>query len=366
MIRKVYLDQIRNRLSKKDFKWAFGRGWQYCLIHLSYLTGRALCGPLLGTLVVNYDCNYRCKMCDLPAMGERLKSRGLKELSTGELKEVLRDFAGLGISGVGFTGGEPFLRSDLFEILAYAKSLGMTGNLSTNGSMLNPENALKLVDTGIDSLSISMDAANSHVHDAIRGHKGAFESAVSAVNNVNAARRKKNSPLRLKLASVVSPNNVDGVEDLYRIAIDLGVDCLEFIPEQRFASFPGGAGTLAADNAFQGKLKQVIGRLVELKKEKPKIENSFRHLKLFEKSFRGTKSPLACYAGYSSYTVDCYGEIYPCLPWLNWGKPSGNIRDDGLKEFWYSGRFNKLRSDIARCRDCYLNCQTELNLLFNF
>src|SRR4030042_5872501 len=120
MIRKVYLDFIRDKIAKGNLKWLFSRGRQYFLIHTSFLIGKPLCGPILGTFFTTYKCNYRCRMCDLPSREKKLLEKGLKELPTANLKALLKDFADLGTAGIGFTGGEPLMREDIFELLEYA------------------------------------------------------------------------------------------------------------------------------------------------------------------------------------------------------------------------------------------------------
>jgi MoaA/NifB/PqqE/SkfB family radical SAM enzyme len=305
-------------------------------------------------------------MCDLPLRDEQLKKKGLEEFSTGQLKQVIRDFADLGISGIGFTGGEPLLRNDIFELLKYTKDLGMISHLNTNGFLLNEENASRVIEAGVDSINISLDGAKSQTHDTIRGYPGAFDRVINAVRCINTLRKEKGSPVRLKVVTVINETNIDEVKDLVELSIDLNTDCIEFIPQQPFFISSRDSRGLNCDGTFLKKLSKAVNYLLDFKEKEIKIENSSRHLRLFERSFKNKKSPLICYAGYNSYTVDCYGEIYPCLPWLNWGKSVGNVKDTTLRKFWYSSKFNKIRHSIAKCKDCYLNCQAELNLLFNF
>jgi len=103
-----------------------------------------------------------------------------------------------------------------------------------------------------------------------------------------------------------------------------------------------------------------------LEQRKPiQIENSPAHLRLFRSSFSGKPCPVRCGAAFNSIAVDCYGFVFPCVPWINWGKPVGVIKEGSLREFWRSAEYQRKRADILSCKDCYLNCQTELNLLFD-
>ncbi len=364
MIREIYLDFIREKIARKDLGWLMKRSCQYLLTCISSRIGRPLCGPILGTFVTNYSCNYHCKMCDLPLKGDQIKKSGLKELSTVELKRLLKDFTQIGVSGIGFTGGEPLLRSDIFELLAYAKSLRVITHLNTNGFLMDDKNTEAILKSGVDSISISLDGATSQTHDKIRGYPGAFDRVVTAINTLNLMRGRNKHHIRLKVAAVINEENIDEVEGLVKLSADLKTDCLEFIPQQHFSGSGPPKNNLPSEE-FLGKINKAVDYLLQHRNNGIKIENSVKHLKIFERSFRNLKSPLACYAGYNSCALDCYGQIYPCVPWVNWGKAVGNIRNMPLKEFWHSRSYASTRKEIAQCRDCYLNCQSEINILFN-
>ncbi len=364
MIRKVYLDFLREKLSRKEYRWLLARGLQYALIQASRLAGRPFCGPILGTLITNYRCNYDCVMCDLKLRDRELRSRGLVEFDTAQMKGILDDFAALGISGVGFTGGEPLIRKDIFELLAYTKGLGMISHLNTNGSLVNDRVIEQIIEAKVDSVNVSLDGARAETHDQIRGVEGAFALAVEAVRRIAEVRGGKKGALpRLKTVTVLQESNVDEVRDIVALATSLGVDCVEFIPRQPFRM--DAERQPAGEGLFLQKMDEVTAYLLARHKGLVKIENSPGQLRGIGRWLKDMASPLRCYAAYNSYTVDCFGEIYPCLPWANWRKAVGNMRETGLREFWYSSSYNRIRQETSACRKCYLNCQVELNLLFN-
>ncbi|MFH1245879.1 MAG: radical SAM protein, partial [Candidatus Omnitrophota bacterium] len=84
MIRKIYLDFLKEKFCKGDLPWLFKRAGQYLLIQASMRLGRPLCGPILGTFLVTYRCNYRCKMCNFPQRCRYFQEKGWPELPTGE------------------------------------------------------------------------------------------------------------------------------------------------------------------------------------------------------------------------------------------------------------------------------------------
>jgi len=118
MIRKVYRDLIFRKLRQEGPGWLYRRSRQYLLLQLSGLLRRPLCGPALGTLMVTYRCNFHCAMCDMPLQAAARCSAGHREYDTARFREIIGEFAQLGVPGIGFTGGEPLLRQDIFERLA--------------------------------------------------------------------------------------------------------------------------------------------------------------------------------------------------------------------------------------------------------
>ncbi len=89
------------------------------------------------------------------------------------------------------------------------------------------------------------------------------------------------------------------------------------------------------------------------------VDNSHEYLALFPAAFRGEKNPVRCAAPRTSVVVDCYGEVFPCVP-LN-AVRKGVGRGD-VREVWRSPEYRKARADLAECRDCFWNCHTEMNL----
>lgn len=353
MIRKDYQELI----DKTGFGWLAKRGAQYLGLHLSSFLGRPLCGPALATLLVTYRCNYDCLICDI---SDR-QQQGVQEFDTARFFSIIKEFAVLGAAGIGFTGGEPLLRPDIFELLACARRHGLIARLNTNGFLLGDEAARRLIASGADSVNISLDGATAATHDRIRNHTGAFERATTAINLLHRMRQRQNANLRIKVVSVIHETNIDEAAGLVALSQELGADCIDFIPCQPFAQ----GDHCLADKDLLLKVERLIQHLLESKRSGIAIENSPAHLQLFQSSFAGLPSPVRCRAGYNSLAVDCYGNTFPCVPWINWGKTAGNIRDKTLSELWHSAEYQQHRRTAGECRDCYLNCQTELNLLFD-
>lgn len=361
MIRRVYTDLIMRKLREDGPAWLLRRCRQYLLLQLSTLFHRPLCGPALGTIMVTYRCNLHCAMCNMPLKASGFAQRGEEEFTTSRFKEIIREFAEMGIPGIGFTGGEPLLREDIFELLAETRRLGMIAHLNTNGWLLDDNAAEQIVAIGVDSVNVSLDGATAATHDRIRRAPGSFNRALKAVERVIARKRQQGSQVRIKTVAVIDETNIVEVPQMFDLGRGLGIDCIELIPRQPFAS---ASHDPATSTELLAKVDDLVAWLLT-QRHAVKLENSPAHLKLFRSSFAGLPSHVHCSAGYNSLSVDCYGNLFPCVPWINWGKTTGAIKNGSIANVWRSAAYQKEREKTARCRDCYLNCQTELNLLFD-
>ncbi len=366
MIRKVYKDFIISKMKEDGAGWLAKRAGQYILLHLSSLLHKPLCGPIQGSLMVTYRCNYNCVMCDFPQKGVERVRAGEQELDTARFRQIIGEFASLGTPGLGFTGGEPMLRADIYDLLSCTRQHKMITHLNTNGYFIDDSAAARLIQIGVDSVNISLDGAQSETHDRIRNHSGAFERATTAVERLNRLRKKQGGALRIKNVAVIDETNIDEIPDLIRLSSELGADCIEFIPRQPLAVADLLAErTVPADDLLLSKVDKMVAYISNAAKEGFGIENSPAHLQLLRSSFAGLPSPVRCRAGYNSLLVDCYGDVFPCFPYIGWGKPAGNIRDGSLVDLWNSPDYQKHRDSVSKCHGCYLNCQLELNLLFD-
>ncbi len=123
-------------------------------------------------------CNLKCVHCYTDS--EARKYEG--ELSTEEGMALIEDLARFQIPALLFSGGEPLMRKDLFELASHAVSLGIRPTLSTNGTLISPEVARRIKDLGFTYVGISLDGIGD-INDAFRGQKGAFSRAMSGFRN---------------------------------------------------------------------------------------------------------------------------------------------------------------------------------------
>ncbi len=131
---------------------------------------------------VTRRCNLKCVHCYAHATDQVYCG----ELTTAEGKTLMDDLAQFGVPVLLFSGGEPLVRKDLPELAAYAVQKGMRAVISTNGTLISAETAKILKDIGLSYVGISLDGMEE-INDRFRGVKGAFRSALSGIENCQAA-----------------------------------------------------------------------------------------------------------------------------------------------------------------------------------
>jgi radical SAM protein with 4Fe4S-binding SPASM domain len=173
--------------------------------------------PEAGVPVVVWNvvghCNLSCPHCYASASGEP----SAFDLTHAEGLRLLDDLASAGTRVVIFSGGEPLLRPDLFELIAHAKARGLTPQLSTNGVFIDDAVALRLREAGVGYVGISIDGMGSF-NDGYRGMLGGFARASAGIAAV------KRAGIRSGLRITLSRKNRDQLFPLIDHATALGVD----------------------------------------------------------------------------------------------------------------------------------------------
>lgn len=127
---------------------------------------------------VGRRCNLRCVHCYSQSRDQNYPN----ELSNEAGKALLADLADFGAPVILFSGGEPLMRPDIFELIQFATSRKMRAVVSTNGTLITPEIAARLKDAGLSYVGISLDGMEA-TNDKFRGVKGAFRMAMDGVQN---------------------------------------------------------------------------------------------------------------------------------------------------------------------------------------
>lgn len=163
--------------------------------------------------IVVWNCTRKCNLKCVHCYSESSSCDYEGELSTIEAKEMINDLAYFGVPVLLFSGGEPLLRNDIYELGAYANSLGIRPVISTNGTLINSANSRKIKEAGFVYVGISLDGI-SYTNDKFRGVNGAFDAAVKGFEYCICIGQKVGLRLTMTKANVADmPAIFDFIEE---------------------------------------------------------------------------------------------------------------------------------------------------------
>ena len=281
------------------------------------------------------------------------------EIDSDTFMKILRDSKELGTKAALFIGGEPLIRKDLFDLTAYAKGLGLGTIIVTNGVLLDGSNAMKCFESGVDWLSISIDAASEESFSKIRGEDvlGKIVANVRSLNELKKQRRKR-SPKVVAVCTIMN-DNLEELLDVVRLCRQLEIERVLFQPvvtsnidqTQRDVVSPG----LVPPGRIE-LINETIGELIRYKKSSLQnfdfIANSIGNLRLITRYFKNRMKPheSSCYAGYNRLQIVQEGKVYFCVNQQKNDATFGNIKKDSLKELWFSRNAKFYRRIIRKCK----------------
>lgn len=340
------LTALRLQLMKKTLKNAkfyASRGLQTAV---SYWSGYAIAPrPSVMYLELTYRCTCKCAFCERWKVGPQMASQ---ELTTEEIKKLLKDAYEIGVRYVGLTGGEAFLRKDIFEIGKFTKSLGMNVTVASNGTLINEKNIDEIANS-FDSVAISVDGFKKETHDSLRGVSGVYDAALNAIDLLKA----KGLPVTINM--VVNNQNFIEIEDYLEFFSKKGVH-IQLTPVHDYAvSF-----LKVNENIKNFDLAKFNQEWARLSLKYPFLSRGFyRHVPTFLSSPKSLLKSFTCFAGTAVFFVNPLGDVFPC-EFLR--SKMGNVRENSLKKIWNDA--TKLRRHISspeRPCICWTHCIVPLN-----
>ena len=158
-------------------------------------------------------CNLKCVHCYMDSDAQKYQG----ELTTEEAKRFIDDLAEFRVPVLLFSGGEPLIRPDFFELAAYAAGKGIRPTLSTNGTLITPEVAARIKEIGVGYVGISLDGLRE-VNDKFRGKEGAFTAAMKGIQNcVNVGQR-------VGLRFTINRHNYEELDKIFQFIEDENID----------------------------------------------------------------------------------------------------------------------------------------------
>jgi len=279
--------------------------------------------PVLSEIALTYRCNNACRFCYAYS-----PYRESAEMTTDEVKRVIDIIVDdAKVPSLSFTGGEPTLREDLFELITYGREKGLRMNLITNGRRCaSKEFVQKLVDAGLNSAQVSIEGPNAEIHDYIVGAPGAFEQTVQGVKNLRA------TDIYTHCNTTICRPNKDHLEEL----VDFLADELELTYfSMNMVIYTGTAAKLRDE--LQVKYSEIEPIVKQVKKRANNKGIQFvwyapTPVCLFNPIANGLGAKsCACCDGL--FSVDAEGGLLPCS---SFSEPVGNLLQDGFEKVWYN------------------------------
>lgn len=172
--------------------------------------------PLVAELFLTDNCNLKCVSCAC------WRSTTRSELDTAEWQDVLDQLADLGIRKANFTGGEPLLRRDAPQLMAYAWQRGIRNlHLNTNAVLLDARRREAVLEAGVRSVNVSVDGPDAESHEAVRGVAGSFDRTVEHLQELVAVRSALD--LRLRMNFTVMRRTIAELPRMMRFAQEVRV-----------------------------------------------------------------------------------------------------------------------------------------------
>lgn len=166
---------------------------------------------------VSFKCNNNCKFC---VQGDKRQLVPEKDIS--EIKTILRENK-KSYDEVVFTGGDPLIRRDIVELVAYAKGLGYVIIIQTNGRMLAYRDfCIKIIKAGADRFAISIHGHNSNLHDYLTGANGSFQQSTAGVRNILSLGKAAVTN------TVINKLNYRFLPKIAKFLIDIGITQYQF------------------------------------------------------------------------------------------------------------------------------------------
>lgn len=280
-----------------------------------------------------WHCNQKCLHCYAAGqpMGES------RELTTAEWKDVLARLRAANIPQVTFTGGEPTLRGDLVELVDAAQ--WFVTRLNTNGRLLTPQLCRALAEASLDSVQVTLYAADAEAHNALVGAPG-FDETVRGIRNA------VNAGLIVSVNTPLCSLNRDYAATL-RFAAALGVryaTCSGLIPSGGAEGAESRATRLSAEELTEI-LQSAVAAAHELSMELDFTSPGW----LKEQTLRALGLHLipSCGACLSNMAVAPDGTVVPCQSWLG-GTALGNILTDDWPAIWDGEACRAIRAESAK------------------
>ena len=291
-----------------------------------------------ASIIVTYRCPMRCKMCNIWASPTKIE----EELKPEEYTKLPQ------CNAINVTGGEPFVREDLEEIIKILRT--KTDRIVISSSGYFEDRIIKLFEKYPDlGIRISIEGL-SQKNDELRGREGGFDKGLRTLLTLHDMGIKD-----IGFGITVSNNNSADMLSLYSLAKQLN---LQFAT----AAFHNSFYFHKYDNKItnleevEGNFRKLIDKLLKEKHPKSWARAYFNYGLI--NYIRGNKRLLPCEAGTENFFIDPFGKVLPCngMEEDKWFDTFGNIKDvNSFDELWNSDKAEEIREHVRNCpKNCWM------------
>ena len=303
---------------------------------------------------VTRTCNLACIHCRAAAQDRPYEN----ELDTEECFRLLDNIETFAKPIVILTGGEPLLRPDIFDIAAYGNKKGFRMTMAVNGTLLTADRARKMIDSGIQRISISLDGATAVSHDAFRQVQGAFDGALGGI------ARAREVGLDFQINTTITKQNLHELPAIQELTVSLGAAAHHI-----FLLVPMGRGKdLVEESIDAAQYEKTLHWFYE-QKEKVSLQlkatcapHYYRILRQRARSdgkdvnfqtFGLDAVTRGCLGGTAFAFISHLGGVQPC-GYLE--LDCGNVREKPFREIWETstifGNLRDFKKYEGKCGQC--------------
>jgi MoaA/NifB/PqqE/SkfB family radical SAM enzyme len=325
--------------------------------------------PGFITYFVTWRCNGRCNFCDV----WKKRTDYSDELTVPEIIKIFRQLKKIQV--LRLSGGEPFLRKDIADIVNGIDEVNAPGviHFTTNG--LLTERIIESVQAMKPAKKIHIKVSIDNIgakHDENRGVPGAYEKAMATVKGLCALREKYGFHVGVN-QGILDQNEIDSYYRLRDLLAPLGVPVFPSIAIEPTNSLYSNTGIVDPSLSYktfghfsEEKLKEFMAVLVEDGKKVGDLQEQMvdrYHLKgLYNRMVLGKRSPHPeCVALNNHMRLLPNGDVPVCL--YN-SEIVGNLRDQDFKTVWFGEKAKSARKWVHRCKGCWQSCESAVSAIY--
>lgn len=290
--------------------------------------------PLSVQLDLTYRCNERCIHCYLDH-----EDHG--EMTTAEILGLLDQLAAAGVFFLNVSGGEIFVRPDLFTIIEHARKLQFSVKLKTNGVMIREAKARRIAALGVEAVQISLYSHDAATHDKITKLTGSFKRTIEG------ARLLRDAGVKVIFANVLMQQNADHYKQVQALAAEMGI---RYEVDATITPMMDGDRGIVALNMDGGRLAAIMHDTTLLGDQAERLLAAPSGPTPLDEAYE----TLPCSAGHTACYVSPYGDVFPCV---QFPFKVGNVREQAFIDIWkHSPQLNEVRAirvgDLEGCSSC--------------